>query len=378
MDQQIASGWLPLYFLTEADSAIKPPGLGGKVNWLVRIFAWRSKESAIVRWSVVFGLFGLALATRHAIGFLHGGIPWLIFFPVLLIVTVVFGRAEALVVLVLSVIAGVYLFLPPGMNLLPVGWVVVGVFSIGVIGALKTLAEELAEANERQRLLFREMQHRIANTLQSVVGVLDSANRKIDRTNTEAKNILEEEMRRIMASADIHRRLNDPRLFELGLASIIRDAVATVIDADSINVSIDVEEVKLSSDQMTATTMLVIEFAYNAQKHVFERGLGSNFTLSLKPLLDGRAALSVTDDGPGWSQSSACHTERTLGQSIIRGLANQLGGTLSVKSEKGTKVNVVFPTMMENRSPANKPRRRLVRPVKQYDKVTNGNEEIGG
>lgn len=378
MDQRIARGWLTLYFLTEAVSAITPPGLGVKVNWLVRIFAWRSKQSAIVRWSVVFGLFGLALAARHAMGFLHGGIPWLIFFPVLLMVTVVFGWAEALVVLVLSVIAGVYLFLPPGMDLLPVGWVVVGGFSIGIIGALKSLAEELAEANERQRLLFQEMQHRIANTLQSVVGVLDSANRKIDRTNTEAKDILEEEMRRIMASADIHRRLNDPRLFELGLASITRDAVATVIDADSINVSIEVEEVRLSSDQMSTITMLVIEFAYNAQKHVFERGLGSNFALSLKPLPDGHAVLSVTDDGPGWSQDHAGDTERTLGQSIIWGLAHQLGGILSVKSEKGTEVNVVFPTMVENLSPANHPARQSVRPVKQYDKVTNGNEGIGG
>lgn len=97
-------------------------GWGFKVTWLVRIFAWRSKQSAIVRWSVVFGLFGLALAARHAMGFLHGGIPWLIFFPVLLTVTTVFGWVEALVVLVLSVSASVYLFLPPGMNLLPVGW----------------------------------------------------------------------------------------------------------------------------------------------------------------------------------------------------------------------------------------------------------------
>src|SRR5258708_3496109 len=140
---------------------------------LLRIMAWGSTQPAIIRWLVVFGLFGFALVAGHAMGFLHGGVPWLIFFPVLLIVTAVFGWMEALVVLVLSVMAGVYLFLPPGMDLLPVGWVLVGGFSIGIIGALKSVAQELAAANERQRVLFQEMQHRVANTLQSVVGILN-------------------------------------------------------------------------------------------------------------------------------------------------------------------------------------------------------------
>src|SRR5882757_6643903 len=130
--------WLTLYFHKNTSSAMRGRGWGIKMNWLMRIIAWRSKQPAIIRWLAVFGLYGVALAARFAMGFLHGGVPWLIFFPVLLIVTVVFGWMEGLVVLVLSVLAGIYLFLPPGMDLLPVGWVVVGGFSIGIIGALKS------------------------------------------------------------------------------------------------------------------------------------------------------------------------------------------------------------------------------------------------
>ena len=78
-------------------------------------------------------------------------------------------------------------------------------------------------ANERQRVLFQELQHRVANTLQSVSGTLEIARRKIDTEPAVGQRILEDAVRRISASADVHRRLNDPTLFEQGLLSILRE-----------------------------------------------------------------------------------------------------------------------------------------------------------
>ena len=264
------------------------------------------------------------------------------------------------------------------MGLLPVGWVLVGGFSIGVIGALKAQAEELAHANERQRLLFQEVQHQIANTLQSVVGVLDSANRKIDQTHAEAKNILEEGMRRIMASADIHRRLNDPKLFEQGLGSILSHAVATVIDTDAISVTFETETFDLTFDQMSLITMLVIEFANNAQKHVFEPGLGHEFSVSLKATSEKRAVLTVKDDGPGRPPTTSDVAGRTLGQTIIQNLADQLAGHLTIKTDKGTEVRLVFPIQIRNKIPhARKEGRTAFQAINHGSSIT-GTQEISG
>jgi two-component sensor histidine kinase len=333
------------------------------MNWLMRIIAWRSKQPAIIRWLAVFGLYGVAVAARFALGLLYGGVPSLIFFPVLLIVTVLFGWKEGLVVLGLSVIAGLYLFLPTGMDLLPVGWVVVGGFSIGVIGALKSLAQELADANERQRVLFQEMQHRVANSLQSVVSILDQVRRKTGPASLEARDMLEEGIRRIMASADVHRRLNDPTLFVQGLGPVLRHAVMTVIDGDTTNVNVDIEPVRLSFDEMSIITMLVIEIANNAQKHVFDRQFGESFEVALQELPDGRAVLSVKDDGPGWSQEGAGNLEGTLGRVIIRRLADQLGGQLSIESEYGTEIKVVFPLRGQSQSSTSHKHQSQVRRV---------------
>jgi two-component sensor histidine kinase len=313
------------------------------VRWLLRILAWRSRQSTVIRWLEALALFATALATRLILGTLYGGNPALSFYPVLLIVSVLLGWKEAFAFLVLSITAGMYLFLPPGMYLLPLGWLSVGGFTIAIIIALKTLAQELAIANDRQRLLFQELQHRVANTLQSVVGTLDAARRRIDSAPSDAKRILEEGVQRISASADVHRRLNDPALFNRGLKPILQDAVATAIDAHSTNISFDVEPLKLSFDQMSVITMIVIEISNNAQKHVFGLNLGSNFLVALRALPEARAVLSVKDDGPGWSRGGVGDGNRTLGMTLLQGLAGQLGGKLHVKSENGAEVSIIFP-----------------------------------
>ena len=313
------------------------------MRWLMWIMSWQAKQPALIRWLEALALFGVALATQYSLGIFYGGLPALTFYPVLLAVTALIGWKEGLAVLVLSVMAGICLFLPAGMWLQPVGWLLVGGFTIAIIDGLKGLAQKLSVANERQRVLFQELQHRVANTLQSVSGTLEFARRRIDTDPTEAKRILEDAVRRISASADVHRRLNDPTLFEQGLLSILRDAVPTVIDGRSTDLGFDIAPLRLSSDQMSVITMFVVEVANNAQKHVFERRLGGHFLVSLRALSESRAKLSVSDDGPGLSSRGNQSVERTLGLSILQSLADQLHGTLSIKSETGTEVSVVFP-----------------------------------
>ena len=116
-----------------------------------------------------------------------------------------------------------------------------------------------------------------------------------------------------------------------------------MIDSHSTGLVLDIAPLRLSSDQMSVITMLVIEVANNAQKHVFERNRGWHFQVSLRALSESRAIISVRDDGPGWSPKGTQSVERTLGLSILQSLADQLHGTLSIKSETGTEVSVVFP-----------------------------------
>jgi two-component sensor histidine kinase len=315
------------------------------MQWLLRIVSWRSNQPAIIRWLAVFALFGVALAARFFLGMFYGGLPALAFYPVLLIVAVLFGWKEALAVLGLSVMAGYYLFLPPGMLLQPVGWLLVGSLTVAIIGGLRALAEELAKANERMGILFQELQHRVANTLQSTVSRLEIVQKKMASNPTEATTLLQAAIQRMSATAEMHRRLHDPGVFSRGLEPTLRAVVATVIDHPSVDVTFRVDELNLSLDQMSIIAMLVIEIANNSMKHVFERSLGSRFEVTLVRLPGGRAVLKIKDDGPGARDIvDMASSDRSLGVRILQGLAAQIQGTLTAKFDQGTEVMIEFPT----------------------------------
>jgi two-component sensor histidine kinase len=311
---------------------------------VLRMLGWRWRQPTLARWLEAAALFGAAFAIRFSLGPLYGAVPFLSFYPAILIAAALLGWKEAVFVLVLSLAAAWYFFLPPQMLLLPAGWTFVGALNIAIIIALKALAEQLAEANERQRVLFLELQHRIANTLQSTVGQLESVRRTVSSNPAECADMLDEVIRRMHASAEMHRRLHDPTLFDSGLELMLREVVTAMIDQASVTLNFNIEELDLSLDQKSVIAMFVMEVANNSAKRVFQRNLGSRFEVALLALSGHRAMLRVGDDGPGVTDAGdePPSTQR-LGMRVLRGLADQLHGTLATELDQGRKVTVIFP-----------------------------------
>ena len=301
----------------------------------MRILAWRSSQPAVVRWLLAMAIFVVAFSARFWMGALHGANPALTFYPAIIVAAVLFGWKEAILILGLAVTVGAYAFLPPGMYLLPAAWLIVGGLNIAIIAGLKSLAEQLAAANERQNILFQELQHRVANTLQAVVGTIEIAKRRIDSSPADVASLLDEMGRRLTASANVHRRLHDPALFSRGLDAVLRDAVVTVVDRRSVSLIFDVENLDLTFDQMSTITMLVIEVVNNAQKHVFQHGHGSELMVSLKGSSSRHATLTVKDDGPGQSaMKDEGLVEQGLGLRIVNGLVRQIGVLCGLAQER--------------------------------------------
>jgi two-component sensor histidine kinase len=313
---------------------------------VVRWLAWRSNQPAALRWLEAAVLFIVALALRFCLGPLRGAVPSLIFYPAILIAAVFLGWQEALFVLGMSLIAGWFFFLPPGGELVPIGWAVVGILNIAVIVALRELAQELARGSARQRILFQELQHRVANTLQASVGRLEVVRMRMESDAAGAAALLQEAICRMADSADMHRRLHDPSLFSRGVEPMLRDAVSAVIDQAAVKLHFQVDELKLTLDQMSIIAMLVIEIANNALKHVFQQNLGSRFEVSLRALPGNRAMLRTWDDGPGGIVGAVSpEREQRLGGRILQGLADQIRGTLRIGYAAGTEIVVEFPTI---------------------------------
>ncbi len=310
---------------------------------MIALLAWRSRQPASLRWALTAVLFGAALLVRIALGPLHGANPALSFYPGIILVATFLGWREATALLVVATCVGIWMFLPSAQYLLPVTWITVGGLNILIIAVLKNVAQQLLIANDQQRVLFAELQHRIANTLQSTAGSIELARRDIDASPRRAIATLDEASRRVWAAADVHRRLNDPALVRTALKSILRDAVASVIDPERVKLVIDIDQPDLTLDQMSTITMIIIECAHNAQKHVFRTGLGTTFAVSLKAPRPDRGLLVIRDDGPGVAATQHTGGDTTLGQKLLQRLADSLGATFSVTPGSGTEIIIAFP-----------------------------------
>lgn len=55
----------------------------------------------------------------------------------------------------------------------------------------------------------------------------------------------------------------------------------------------------------------------------------------------------IKDDGIGFPESYNDNQNNTLGMSLMKGLADQLGGNIVIKSDRGVSVTVIFPKSLE-------------------------------
>lgn len=242
------------------------------------------------------------------------------------------------VVLILSAFSAWYFFLEPLGTLAfkdvstagaLTGFLLAGGFMLPVVATLRETIRRLKISKAVRETLFRELQHRVANNLQLVVTSLRSAQRSLRNSEAAAETISEAE-NRIMAMSQLHRCLLDGTAYADGFEPLLSIYVKGEFD--------------LSIDQMTALTLLVNEAALNAVKHVFSKGKGTLFNVSMCKDENGNARLLIEDDGPGIGTQVTNKETRSLGMGIMQAFATQLGGSLKVAPAAGTSLMVEFTT----------------------------------
>lgn len=316
-----------------------------------RISKLSLKREGPLPWVIALCLFVASLALRVVLASALEGSAFLTFYPAIAAAALICGWRQGAVVLALSAFSAWYLFIEP-ISSLPlkeaitidalVGFLLAGGFIIAVVDALREAVRRVELAKAVQETLFAELQHRVANNLQLVVALLRNAERNL-RNPVVAAETLNEAEERILAMSQLHRRLHDGTAYADGLEPLLREMVANTFRNLPVCVRINVSNVSdLTVDQMTALTLLVNEAALNAAKHVFSKGLGSRFDVSLSKDRSGRLHLSISDDGPGVGAQPTSTNTGSLGMGIMEAFATQLGGSLVIAGGGGTSLSVDF------------------------------------
>lgn len=349
-------------------------------------------RGAAARYALGLALFVLALAVRWVADALFPpGFPFLTFFPAVIVATFVAGRGPGIACAVLSGLAAWYVFVPPVFSftvtpqvatamLFYTGVVAVDIFLIDGLTRRQRQLEDsearLADMAAHQALLFKELQHRVANNLASVSSMLRLQRRQIERDPALALPLIDRADERIEMMGRVHRQLYDPAAQSRPLADILAHAVnqaQEMADAPDVRVTLAVDELRLEVGRLLPLVLLITELLANSFKHAFAPGQAGIIDVRLERAEPGTLCLTVADNGRGLRGNDAPvdhgpqagpRARRGLGTAIIAGLVAQLGGSHRVRDTlprhdgapamgqgpgqgPGTTTTVIFPETLD-------------------------------
>ena len=224
-------------------------------------------------------------------------------------------------------------------------------------------AKENAEAELREQrdrferlavereMLLREVNHRVGNSLQLIAAFLQL--QAGGTSSTSVKAALTDATRRVMAVAQVHKRLytsNDVQSVSIDqyLTALVDDLSKTD-DSEISPLSLDAEALELDPDRAVAIGVIVNELVLNAMKYAYPEQKGP-IRIGLKRVNGRRAILSVEDDGIGHDANTKAKSTG-LGRSIVGAMATRLGAQVVYDPDhSGTRVIITFETTPQQTS----------------------------
>ncbi len=305
----------------------------------------------LARYATGIGLFLVGFFVRYFSDHVFPpGFPFLTFFPAVIVATLLAGRGPGIVCAILSGLAAWYWFMAPlhtftldAQTATALGFfAVVTAFDIYLIDALVSRQRQLEENEQRmtrmaetQRLLFMELQHRVANNLASIAAMLRLKRRQILASPESAPDLLDRAEARIEMMGRVHRQLYAPSAQEIPVADHIRKAVEQTRDlaaARQVRVNLHIAPARLETNRLLTLILLISELLTNSFKHAFADQSDPVVTLTLEHIDPLRLRLTVADNGCGLPDETKPSPKDGLGQMIIRGFVAQLGGTMTSQS----------------------------------------------
>lgn len=203
---------------------------------------------------------------------------------------------------------------------------------------------ELQAAFAQQDLLMQEIHHRVKNNLQIIASLMNLQASRIKLP--EARAEFQSARDRVRALATLHRHLYaHGELHSINMREFLVELCEQLFQAmgekpgDRIQLEILAPELQMSSDQAVPLSLIVTEAVSNSIKYAFPKGRRGRIFVRLAADAED-AELSIKDDGigvPAGRVETESGTRDGIGITLIRGFARQLGATLTVEEDDGTR-----------------------------------------
>jgi|GEM_PF-2516358 len=205
---------------------------------------------------------------------------------------------------------------------------------------LRATQRHLERSLREKEVLLREVHHRVKNNLALILSLLNLQRDTAD--SEESRTVIDSIQTRIYSMAVFHEKIYETTdVANIDLNDYFRTLGGYTTHiysslAPRLRIRYDIEPGPLEPTELIALGLVATEAMTNAMKHAFTGAVEPEITLFFG-LRDGVRVLEIRDNGNG----TAIDTETTsVGISIMKALAKQVGGTIRFVSDGGTRVIV--------------------------------------
>ena len=213
------------------------------------------------------------------------------------------------------------------------------------ITAHKQANDEIRSLLREKDGLLREVQHRVKNTMNTMVSLLTlEADRMSD--NPAAAEALSDASSRFRSMGVLYDQLyrvgdHTSVSVEDYITELVQQLAALFPAGDAVRLRFDLQDFVMDGRRLSSLGMIVNELVTNAMKYAFrERGAGE-LNLSVQHS-NGQARLVVEDDGPGMPADFDANHHAGFGLTMIEALAQNLDGEVRFEQNRGLRAVLEF------------------------------------
>ena len=195
-------------------------------------------------------------------------------------------------------------------------------------------------------LLMKEVHHRMKNNLGIIISLLESQSLYLD--NAAARAALQDTQNRVHAVFLLHEKLyRSVAAPEVNVHTYIPELIDHLYESfdfrdRKIVITHAIDPIYLDTAEVLPLAVILNEAVTNSLKYAFPGGRRGEIYLTLGQMPGGMVQLQIRDNGVGLPAGFRDTIGKSLGFTLITGLANQLEAYYKVENDRGVVITIQF------------------------------------
>jgi len=211
--------------------------------------------------------------------------------------------------------------------------------------SLQQVVREKDNLLAEKEWLLKEIHHRVKNNFHIVASLLEIQSSYLK--NKEALSAIKDSQHRINSMSIIHQKLYQSETFSIvNMPDYIYELVEYLRDSygirEDVRFSLQIDNIELNHASAITLGLILNETITNSIKYAFARMKHGQISISLTQISASQLLLGIADNGRGLPGDFDSKNGASMGMELLRGLSDDLGGTLTIETKNGTHIKVIF------------------------------------